>query len=324
MEYLSIPLLGKLTDPGPRLPWISDWLIKDVWSNSFYETLSPTEYLKRGEDTVNRFEVLVASTADRTYRELLAPPAQDKTILNVLSDKETAVVIFDGLSLREIPIMLQLADKSHLKVKEAVYSHAAAPSETLDFVNREFNCGRIGPSQLQGRTELKSRSIAAYYTSNPIQRVVITDDNMAILIWSAFPDNTYTDSGAKFENHFENIHVQFETAWMNSVQQIKGKKRIIITSDHGYAFFGTGMDFIRTSAEIRELNDYFGNNRYAFLSDKPTPPESDDIVIDADKHVAMVKGRIRTKSTGESAAMLYRHGGLSLMEMLTPWIVLEA
>jgi hypothetical protein len=92
-------------------------------------------------------------------------------------------------------------------------------------------------------------------------------------------------------------------------------------SDHGYIFFGTGMDFPRK--EMRELNNYFGNDRYAFLSAKPNPPASDDIIIDETKRVALLKGRVKTRSTGEAASKLYKHGGLSLMEMLTPWIVLE-
>jgi hypothetical protein len=39
--------------------------------------------------------------------------------------------------------------------------------------------------------------------------------------------------------------------------------------------------------------------------------------------VAMIKGRVKTKSTGDAASRLYKHGGLSLMEMLVPWIEIE-
>ena len=46
-------------------------------------------------------------------------------------------------------------------------------------------------------------------------------------------------------------------------------------------------------------------------------------MIDTHREVALVKGRIKTRSTGEAATRLYKHGGLSLMEMLIPWIVLE-
>jgi len=58
-------------------------------------------------------------------------------------------------------------------------------------------------------------------------------------------------------------------------------------------------------------------------SDNPKSPQSEDIVIHKGKQLAMIKGRVKTKSTGEAVAKLYKHGSLSLMEMLTPWVVLE-
>jgi hypothetical protein len=317
---LTNELLDTLIKPGARLPWIKKWLIEEVWTLPLYESFSHIEYLKDGEEKVNRFEELICSAADRTYRELMSPPLSEKSLLNVLKEN-TAVIVFDGLSLREIPIILRLSKKSDLTVREISCSLAAIPSETIDFTEREFQCGKISPSQLPGRNELRSKGITAIYTNNITQGINAPENNSPLLIWSAFPDNTYTDSGSRFENHFENIHIQFETAWMNTVQQIKGRKTLIVTSDHGYVFFGTGMD--RTSPDIRELNSYFGNNRNRLFSDNPNPPKSDDIIIDEAKGVAMVKGRIKTRSTGEAAMRLYKHGGLSLMEMLIPWVVLE-
>ncbi len=114
-----------------------------------------------------------------------------------------------------------------------------------------------------------------------------------------------------------------ETAWMNTVQQIKGKRKIIITSDHGYVFFGTGMDFPRSNTETAPLNQYFGNERNAFLDQHPPPPQSDDVFIDLAHNIAMIKGRVKTRSTGTASTRLYKHGGLSLMEMITPWIELS-
>ncbi len=318
---LTLSLLEKLTNPGDRLSWIKRWLIDEVWSLPHYQVLH-SEYLEKGEDAVNKFETLIAASADRVYYEMLSVKEQDKSLLDVLSNKDTAVVVFDGLSIRELPIIQKLAEKSGFKVHSIDCAQAAVPCETLDYIQRELPCGRIGPSQLQARKELKERGITAVYTNDPTQRISVSDENSALLVWSAFPDITYKDSGARFENHFENIHMRFETLWMNTVQQIKGKSRIIITSDHGYIFFGTGMDFPRSGLEVRELNDYFGNDRYAYLSDKPNPPQSDDIVIHEGKQLAMVKGRVKTRSTGEASVKLYKHGGLSLMEMLTPWVIL--
>lgn len=320
MLSLTNDLLDTFIKPGPRLPWIKKWLIDNVWTLPLYESFSHIEYLKSGEEKVNMFEEILCSAADRTYRELMSPPLPEKSLLNVLKEN-TAVIVFDGLSLREIPIILRLSKKSDLTVREISCSIAAIPSETIDFIEREFQCGKISPSQLPGRNELRSKGITAIYTNNITQGINAPENNSPLLIWSAFPDNTYTDSGSRFENHFENIHIQFETAWMNTVQQIKGRKTLIVTSDHGYVFFGTGLD--RTSPDIRELNSYFGNNRNTLLSNNPNPPKSDDIIIDEAEGVAMVKGRIKTRSTGEAAMKLYKHGGLSLMEMLIPWVVLE-
>lgn len=322
---LTLSLLDQLTYPGPRLPWIRKWLIEDVWNRQLYESRKPTEYLMQGEWAVNNFESIISATADRVYGEFPVPSESDKSFLKILSDKNAAVVVFDGLSLREIPIILQLSESSGLKVKKTDCSCAAIPCETIDFVERELGCGRVAPSQLPGRKDLRDKGITVVYTNNITQPVSDADPDNALLVWSSFPDNTYRDSGAKFVNHFEHIHVRFETAWMNIVQRLKNRKRIIITSDHGYVFFGTGMDFplISQDRESRELNAYFGNDRYAILSENPDPPESDNIFVDTQKQVAMLKGRVKTRSTGEAAAKLYKHGGLSLMEMFIPWVELE-
>jgi len=324
MVNLTIPLLEKLTDSGPRLPWIKKWLIEDVWNLNAYESRTPTEYLIHGENIVNRFEAIISTAADRIYHEFLSS-SETGSLVDALSDNNSAVVVFDGLSLREIPIILKLSGKSGLAVKTTDCNCAAIPCETFDYIERELGCGRIAPSQLPGRKELAARGISVIYTNNITHPVNDDSNGNALMIWSSFPDNTYKDSGAKFENHFENIHVRFETAWINTVQQIKEKKRIIITSDHGYIFLGTGMDFPLSSREkeVRELNAFFGNDRYAFLPERPAPPVSDNIIVDTHRQVAMLKGRVKTRSTGEAATRLYKHGGLSLMEMLIPWVELE-
>jgi len=314
----------RLVAPGPRLPWIKKWLLDEVWSRENYQKLKPVDFLHRGESAVNDFEQLLAAAADRTYGEMLSGPDPGKCLLDALSSPDSAVVVFDGLSLREIPMLLGLAEQSGLKISRTDVSLAAVPCETMDFIGRELPCGRIAPVQLPGRKELKERGIAAVYNGNYTQGIPTNHEGTALLVWSAFPDLTYRDSGAKFDSHFENIHAMFETAWMNTVQRIKGKARIVITSDHGYIFFGAGMDFPRQQTEVKDLNAYFGNDRHVSLTEKPDPPVSDDVYRDSSRQVALIKGRVKTRSTGEAAAKLYKHGGLSLMEMLTPWIELEA
>jgi hypothetical protein len=323
MVHLSHPLIEKLIDPGPRLPWIKEWLVNDIWSPAKYDSAKPIDFLFQGEEEVNIFEQLLASAADRTYGELLSNPDPSKSLMEVLSDAETAVCVFDGLSLREIPVVQNLAMKSGFKTTLVDTALAAVPSETIDYLARELPCGRISPSQLPARKELKEKEIAAVYSGNYSQPISGEFKGMPLLVWSSFPDETYQDSGARFDNHFANLQTFMETAWMNTVQQIKNKKKIIITSDHGYIFFGTGMDFPRGNTETAPLNQYFGNERNALLNQQPNPPQGDDVFIDTVRNIALIKGRVKTRATGTASTKLYKHGGLSLMEMITPWIELE-
>jgi hypothetical protein len=230
MEIMDQALFNKLTGSGPRLAWIIEWLLEEVWNSDRYQSLSPVEFLRSGEEKINRFEMLAASTADRIYGELLSGPDSSKNLLSALAAPDTAVVVFDGLSIREVPMILCLADKSGLSVLRTATSQAAIPSETMDFIERELPSGHIAPSQLQTRKELKEKGIAVIYNKDITQPLSGNYESSSLLVWSSFPDITYNDSGARFESHFENIHTLFETAWMNIVQSIKGKKRMGVST----------------------------------------------------------------------------------------------
>ena len=321
MPLVDISLINEITKSGPRLPNIKKWLMSSVWSEDRCNKLEPIKYLKEGEAEVNNFEKLIAATADRVYSEFLEIDSKDKNVLVELSDSNTAVIIFDGMSVRELPMLLSFVKKSGYKIIEYDYAFSAIPSETINFVEQKLGCPAIGPSQLPGRRELTEKGIKTYYLSSNTQSLNIDPQAGSVLVWSSFPDNTYTDSGARFDKHFANICLQLETAWMHSVQRIKGKNRIIITSDHGYVFLDSGLSFERKHSEMRELNRLFGNNRNRQMVEGGEPIDSDD-VFQGNGYV-MVKGRVHTRSTGTAASHLYKHGGMSLMECFTPWLVLE-
>jgi len=297
-----------------------------VWTGQRYEDLGPVSYLERGEHEVNDLEEMLAAAAPRAYDELVDAPAPDRDVLGFLgSPTPCAVVVFDGLSVREIPVALRLAARSGLSVKETGVALAGAPSETVQFVDQRLNAGRTSPSQLPTRRDLKERGVTTYYYDNPNQRHRLDDSARALLLWSSFPDQTYKDSGARFAQHFEQMHAMLETAWLNTVQQVPAGRTILVTSDHGYVYFGAGMSFSRSNPALRPLTAWLGGERSHALGGDGTdaPPEHPDLVILRHAGVAMIRGRVQTHPPGQSANKLYKHGGLSLMEMLCPWIVLE-
>jgi hypothetical protein len=324
MPSLSREMVDRLVASGPRLPSIREWLLGSVWTSERYDTLGPAQYLERGEHDVNDFEEVLAAAAPRVYDELVEAPSPDRDIRRFLGAPDPcAVVVFDGMSIREIPALLRLASKSGLAVCETGMALAAAPSETVAFVEQRLDAGRSAPSQLPTRRELKARGVATYYYDNPNQRHRLDDATRALLLWSSFPDQTYKDSGARFAQHFEHMHAILETAWLNTVQQIPVGRLTLITSDHGYVYFGAGLSFTRSNAALRPLTAWLGGERSHAILPTDSPPAHRDLAILPHAGVAMIRGRVQTHPPGQAANKLYKHGGLSLMEMACPWIVLE-
>jgi hypothetical protein len=269
-------------------------------------------------------EEVLAVAAPRIYDELLADPPDNRHLGAFLKrEQPCAAVVFDGLSLREIPAVLRLAEEGGLSTRLVGVTTAAVPSETVDFVAQRLRTGRVSPSQLPGRRELREAGIEVFYYGHEGQRHQLPADSPALCLWSAFPDQTYQDSGARFANHFAELHRRLEAVWRNTVQAVPPGRTIVVTSDHGYVFFGPGCSAPRAPQETRPLTDWLGGDRSRPLEPGREPPAHRDLAVIASRQVSMVRGRVQTHPPGPASARLYKHGGLSLMEMLTPWIVLE-
>ncbi|HLG16017.1 MAG TPA: hypothetical protein VJH03_16150 [Blastocatellia bacterium] len=323
---LSRETFDRLSAPGSRIDWLRDWLLECVWSSERYNSMAAGEYLEQGEKEVNEIEEVIAAAAPRVYDELLGGVPERCDVQRFLNERRPcAVVVFDGLSLREVPLLLRLAEKSGLSLAEPIdFSFSAVPSGTVEFIEQRLGFGRTSPSALHERRALSDRGITAYYYDSVSRRFRLDDSAEALLLWSSFPDHSYSDSGARFKEHFEQMHVLLETAWKNTVQQIPAGRNILITSDHGYVYFGSGMSFSRSNAAMRPLTQYFGGERFKRTSEAGPPPEHPDLVELRDRDLAIIRGRAQTHPPGPQSSRLYKHGGLSIMEVLVPWVLLTS
>lgn len=324
MTSLAKEAFDRLASPGARLPWLEEWLLGEVWTTKRYARLESETYLEHGERAVNELEEVIAAAAPRIYDELTSDPAPERNPLTFLeAHRPSAAVVLDGLSLREVPEILRLAETSGFRVQETGIATAATPSETLDFIEQRLGVGRIAPAQLPGRQDLRARGIECTYYDHEGRRQKLPDSAPALLLWSAFPDQTYQDSGARFSKHFAEIHRRLESVWQNTVQAVPAGRRILVTSDHGYVYFGHGCSARRDNTGIRPLTEWFRGERWRVLSSAEEPPDHPDLATLSHRRMTMVRGRVQTHPPGPGSSRLYKHGGLSLMEMLTPWVVLE-
>lgn len=324
---LSRAMFERLTQPGTRLPALVDWLLNEVWSRTRFEAAQDVvrDYLLPGERAVRDLEEVLSAAATRAYDELTATPTPERDLRVFLDTRRPcAAIVFDGLSLREIPLLLRLAEQSGYRVKTSSTSLAAVPSETMYFVQQRLRLsGRVAPSSLPTRRELREAGIQSAYLDSHLDRRMPDDGAAAWLVWSAFPDQTFGDVGAREAKHFATMQAYMLSAWQNTVQQIPRNRPIVITSDHGYIFFGNGLSATRSNAAVQPLMQIFGGERYADLARIGEPLDHPDVAVYADRGVAMLRGRVQLHPPGPDASKLFKHGGLSLMEMITPWLELE-
>ena len=316
-----------LFDTGERLPAIKSWLAGTVWTRERYTRLDPEQFLRTGEAEVCRLEELISTGAHQVWDELHADSQRAPSIRSWLGldaplplPQSRAALVFDGLSLREIPLLLQLAESSGLTVKSVELVATCLPSETIHFVDDRVIGTRIGPSQLRGRAELAQKNTEAFYFDQPNSRYTLPVGKN-LLLWSTYPDRLFADDSARTEALFATIHRDYlPTVWQCTAQAIPRGLPTVITSDHGYIFLGASLEANRSS----DAMDILGQARFKeFPPEEHMPAWHTDLQLLPHSRCAMLRGRLRTRTSGTSSRKLYQHGGFSLMEVLVPWIELE-
>jgi hypothetical protein len=317
--------IERWTRPEPRLPGLIQWLTGEVWTaERFRECGSkPSEYLQSGERIVNEWESLLTAAADSYFAELTTVPSPARKISDFFRDQpEGCVLVLDGCSLRELPRLLELAHTSRRPVVECACGRSAIPSATEHFVKDRLGFGfpATGPSQLVSRREWRDLGIGYHYFREPNESQHISEESAPILLWHRFPDLRFMDSTASSAEFYDSIWDTLGLVWQRTVQALPPSRTVLVTSDHGYVFLGSGFSDRGLDGSDHPLN---GKRSREFASDEPLPTESPGLHVDSGRRVAVIRGRCHNRPQAPSPSRsLFRHEGLSLMEVLTPWLVL--
>ena len=81
-----------------------------------------------------------------------------------------------------------------------------------------LGASRDRPSKLTSRAELRERNIRCFYFGNPGDSYTIEESDGALLLWSRFPDQRYTDSTAVDETLYDALWDGLELVWQRTVQ----------------------------------------------------------------------------------------------------------
>lgn len=267
-----------------------------------------------GWDLWSSFGDVVERTSDRLVRWWKEPYSAK------------AVLILDGLSLRELPWLLQAAKERGFAVHEVGANASELPGETNEFA-RALGFG--SRSQLQNNGGGLAHKLQPAHTEcvdlpwKDCERLINSTPNW--VFWHHWPDSKVHDGagagqGLEILTRDAAQQLSSDDFWA-FVERLATGRRLVITSDHGYAASGHFPD---ADGEVGQfLKKTFSSGRSALGAGDTgpfVPPVALQINSPHGAHL-MALGRWKWRSQGGYPTLT--HGGLSLLEVLSPWVELS-
>lgn len=328
----DVNLLQSLTTASAAEAWrvIIDRAV-EIASKPLAAANAPSDVVKRdreigafdhflaacGWDLWSSFGDVVERTSDRLVRWWKEPYSAK------------AVLILDGLSLRELPWLLQGAQGRGFALHEVAACASELPGETNAFARA---LGFASRSQLQNNGGGLGHNLQPAHTEcvdmpwkDCEELINCTPGAKHWVFWHHWPDSKIHDAagagrGIEILTHDAAEQLNSDDFWA-FVKRLATGRRLVITSDHGYAASGHFPDAEGVVAAF--LKDTFSSGRcVAGAGDTGpfVPPVALQINSPHGTH-RMVLGRWKWKSQGGYPTLT--HGGLSLLEVLSPWVELS-
>jgi hypothetical protein len=266
-----------------------------IWLSQNKDKVSDFYY--KGEEEVSELEEFILKSYNEFF-DVFARSCVDETRVFQQKPDETSFVVMDGMSLREGALIYEVLKGEGYDAKIS-YGFSAVPSDTAAFREKL-------PIPMENFKEIKSH-----------KEIRVSGDEK--YLWSYFPDIMLDkiQVGHAVISSLEEMYDITAKIIKVLVSKLEANK-IVILSDHGYIRSEAGFVFPVSSKARSKLQDVFGNKRFVPMDDIDLGDLVDEgyVVEFAGHYVA--KSRYVWPVKGRYG--IYLHGGLSLMECLTPVI----
>jgi hypothetical protein len=278
---------------------------------------------------------LLANTAWDLWNEFhtYAPTAVDelKKFWTQTAASGTAVLILDALSLRELPLIVAAAKERGVQPTRIEAFAAQVPTDTDRFAEA---MGLAGRSKL-----FNNQPPSTFIFGGPDVYTDVLDAPFAdcadrvpssprLFLWHKWPDEPLIhlhdskDDGPEIVASQTRQQLASADFW-RFVDRIRQGRRVVITSDHGYAVSRFFSDEVKDSDTIQLLRNTFGAKRYATESpNTPWPRRNLPPLACRRNGRLVVLGQRKWAVQGGFPHLC--HGGLSLLEAVVPFIELPA
>ena len=327
---MTANLLDAVTSETPQQAWKT--IQKHLWtvfSAPIPSTAYDTEIVNRDRGLTELDNVLSGAAWDLWNQFEQVVPRASQAIIEFWNRTQggKAVLILDGLSLRECPWLLEQAAARGYKTHESTLQGAELPPETTPFAH-SLGFGQRSSLENNGAGSAHKLTGAFTICSNlPWKDCVdLVGSHESVVFWHHWPDERMHDlagPGAGLHKLAKEVHVGLtsDDFWMLIERLCTGRK-LVITGDHGYAATGLFPD-LTDKDQVSYLKSIFKSGR---SSDEPTSdgswvPPVDLRLTTAHGDHAYVLGRRKWKSAAGYPTL--QHGGLSLLEVFVPFIVLS-
>lgn len=277
------------------------------------------------ERSLHSLDLLLSSAAWDLWEQLEAEvPAASAALRSWWAEHPAgrAVLILDGLSLREVPWLLAGVDSHGLLVRSAGWRRAEIPGDTGPFA------GALGVAT---RSTLQNNGAGNSFALRPA-RTECTDlpfEDCAALVgaepdwvlWHRWPDDSIhqlAPAGKGLPNLAREARDRLsgDGFWKLARRLAEGRS-LVVTADHGYA--ASGLFDSAPDEQASYLQELFKSGRHC-RGGPATGPWLPPVDLALGEH-RLVLGRRRWRSPGGYPTLA--HGGLTVLEMLVPYLELE-
>jgi len=324
------PKLDAVLTATPEAAWSAIFTkLWDIFSAPLTVQNAERDVTER-ERKISELELLLSGSAWELWRDYeKSIPRASQSVIDFWNKTPggKAVLILDALSLREVPWLLQEAKHRGYQIHQAGVRGSELPSDTTPFAKAlgfnsrsalENNDAGLAHHLPGARTE----SLGAEWSSC----VDWIKSTPSIALWHHWPDDRVhqlAEPGDGFQKlcREASLTLTSDVFW-KLIERMTEGRRLVITSDHGYAASGMFAD-VSDREQSAWLKTNFGSSRFANGAGTPQhwmPPVSLCLTTThGEKQFAL--GRRKWKSAGGYPTLA--HGGLSLLEIAVPFIELS-
>jgi hypothetical protein len=297
--------LVKSNDPVATL---FHWLV-DLWDTAGVDDDLLNDYYEEREKATRHLTWALEQVYGEFLTDVLLPQVSSRQVAELLAQPRHALVLMDSLSLREACLLRQRLPEHGYEVLAFDYAFGEIPAETEAFCQRHF--GTSAPSAVNDPRFVYVRADAP-----PLDEL----RRDQLVVWGTYPDWFWAHAHSGKTEHIPpaEIYLKTEAMLLSILERIRGHDEIAISSDHGYLVLKAGMAWQTGQPYYDYLKDVMGARTAPVSDSKQARALLEQGMIVPHEGCFLVKGRY----TGDFGGV-YLHRGLSLMECLTPWLVVR-